>query len=51
VGSKPREARRRLEKEVKQKWLIEALKEEQLVRKGEAMSKQDDTKTIGGGGR
>jgi DNA-binding transcriptional MerR regulator len=51
MSSKPREARRRLEKEVKQKWLIEALKKEQLVRKREDMSKQEDTKTTGGGGR
>ena len=50
-SSKPQEARRLLEKEVKQKWLTKALKEEQLVRKGEAISEQEDAKTAGGGGR
>ena len=52
VGSQaPRSAPTTCEKEVKQKWLIKALKEEQLVRKREDMSKQEDTKTTGGGGR
>ena len=51
VGSQaPRSAPKPCEKEVVQKWLIEALKKEQLVRKGEAISEQEDTKTTGGGG-
>ena len=44
-SSKPQEARRRLEKEVKQKWLTKALKKEQLVRKGEAISEQEYTES------